>query len=265
MTGERLALVLAGSRGGIDPVAAASGVSHKAFTPLHGVPMITRVVRTLNALPDLSKILVSIERPELLEQEPELNALLKSGRLHPAPAAQSPSRSLLAAFEAHPDCRSWLMTTADNPLLNADMIRHFRATIPTGTEVAVALARRETIQAAYPGSRRTYLKFRDQAMSGCNLFAFDGPRIARVPQFWITMERHRKRPWRMALELGISTTLAFLLRRLTLDEVFQRLSEKVGIAAAAVELPFAEAAIDVDKPADIIQVESILRRQGAPS
>ena len=38
----------------------------------------------------------------------------------------------------------------------------------------------------------------------------------------------------------------------------RRLSGKLGLAAACVTMPFAEAAIDVDKPADLALVERIL-------
>ena len=41
------ALVLAASRGNLDPLAQAGGVSHKAFIDIAGVPMLERVVRSV--------------------------------------------------------------------------------------------------------------------------------------------------------------------------------------------------------------------------
>jgi len=38
-------LILAGSRGPLDPVAQAAGVGHKAFAAINGRPMITYVVK----------------------------------------------------------------------------------------------------------------------------------------------------------------------------------------------------------------------------
>ncbi|MCW5749954.1 MAG: nucleotidyltransferase family protein [Alphaproteobacteria bacterium] len=266
IAGEDLptALILAGSRGPDDPVAALGGVSHKAMVPVLGRPMLLRVVETLAGSGLVGRIIVQIERPELPASLPELAALQAGGRLAVEMAAASPSRSLLKAFRDHPEVPSWIVTTADHPLLDAAMLRHFWQALPPGTEAAAALASAQTIGRAYPGTRRTYLKFRDRRVSGCNLFAFRGPNVARVPDFWIALERHRKRPWRMAWEIGPLVTLAFLCRLLSQAQVFRILSRRIGVRAVAIDMPFAEAAIDVDKAEDLALVEKILaRREGA--
>ena len=58
--------------------------------------------------------------------------------------------------------------------------------------------------------------------------------------------------------IGPLTLLRFLLGRLTLAAAVQRLSAIIGASIAAVEMPFAEAAIDVDKPSDLALAERIL-------
>lgn len=262
---RRVAIVLAGSRGPDDPVALAAGVSHKALAVVSGQPMLARVLETLAARADLDRIGVVIERPDLVAgvaaDAPRLAHLVAAGRLIAVPAASSPSRSLAAAFDAMNDADEWLVTTADHPLLTPAMIGYFLDHVPRDAEAAVALARRETIEAAWPETRRTYLKFRDAQLSGCNLFLFRGPNARRVPAFWVRMEAHRKRPWRMAWEIGPLAVLGFALRLITLAGAFRRLSAAIGVRAAPVELPFAEAAIDVDKAADLIEVEEILARR----
>jgi CTP:molybdopterin cytidylyltransferase MocA len=75
------------------------------------------------------------------------------------------------------------------------------------------------------------------------------------------MERHRKRPWRLVAAIGPLTLLRFLAGRLTLDAALRRLSRIVGATVRAVDMPFAEAAIDVDKPADLALAERILAQR----
>ena len=60
---------------------------------------------------------------------------------------------------------------------------------------------------------------------------------------------------------GWRPLLAYLLGRLTLDDAMARASNVIGARVAAVVLPYAEAAIDVDKPADLELVETILARR----
>ena len=57
--------------------------------------------------------------------------------------------------------------------------------------------------------------------------------------------------------LGVRSLLRYLCRRLTLSEALATFSRKLGLEARAIEMPFAEAALDVDKPADLELVESI--------
>jgi hypothetical protein len=78
--------------------------------------------------------------------------------------------------------------------------------------------------------------------------------------FWRRVEEERKRPWRLVRAFGWRTLLAYLLGRLTLDAAAARASAVIGARVAAIALPFAEAAIDDDKPADLELVETILTR-----
>src|SRR5690606_2352273 len=55
------ALVLAATRGNLDPLAAKGGVSHKVFIDLHGVPMLRRVVAAVAESGRVGRILIAIE------------------------------------------------------------------------------------------------------------------------------------------------------------------------------------------------------------
>ncbi len=260
---ERItAIVLAGSRGPSDPVAAAAGVSHKALAPVAGVPMLARVLETLAAVPRIGRVLVVIERPELVREHPAFAPFHARGTLTVLPAAPSPSRSVLAALDAVEAPFPCLVTTADHPLLTPAMVEHFWTHLPPGADAATGLARSETIRAAYPDTRRTYLRFRGGAYSGCNLFALRTEAARSVVSFWRRVEQDRKKPWRMIRLLGPGTLLSFALGRLTLDGALAAFGRRTGTALAAVEMPFADAAVDVDRPGDLTLAESILARRG---
>ena len=59
--------------------------------------------------------------------------------------------------------------------------------------------------------------------------------------------------------------LLFALRRLTLDAALQRVSNAMGCRVSAVRMPFAEAAIDVDRPSDLELVRRILEARETSS
>jgi len=58
--------------------------------------------------------------------------------------------------------------------------------------------------------------------------------------------------------LGWTTVLRYLCNRLSLDETLAALSRRVQLKIGAVILPFAEAAIDVDKVSDWEFAERVL-------
>jgi GTP:adenosylcobinamide-phosphate guanylyltransferase len=261
--GARLftALVLAGSRGSADPVASAAGLPHKALVPVAGRPMLLRVIDTLRQCPEIGRIVLCLEDLGLPRREPELAFLLAEGKLSIVPAARSPAASVLAVLETLPDAVPLLVATADHPLLTPEMIRHFLSSLG-GAEAAAAVASESVIAAAYPETKRTYIRLSDGGYSGCNLFAFTDADAAAAARFWTKVERYRKQPWRLFAAAGPRALLSFLLGRLDLAAAAERLSRVLGLRLRVVTMPFAEAAIDVDKPSDLALVEKILAARG---
>ena len=256
------ALVLAGSRGPDDPVASARGVAHKCLADVAGVPMLVRVALTLAASPSVGDIAIALEDPALLDGLPALRPLRDAGRCVALATGATPSLTVLRALDQLAAPLPWLVVTGDHPLLTPAMVEHFCAAARTsGADLAAGLTPASAIRAAYPEAQRTYLRFRGEHYSGANLYALLGPDARRAVAFWRRAELERKRPWRLVRAFGWRPLLAYLLGRLTLEGAMARASRITGARVAAVSLPFAEAAIDVDKPADLALVEAILARR----
>jgi hypothetical protein len=65
------------------------------------------------------------------------------------------------------------------------------------------------------------------------------------------------------LSFGPLLALRALTRTITLEGALKRLEGRLGLAARAVVLPFADAAVDVDKPADLALAEAIFAQRAA--
>jgi len=253
------ALVLAGSRRGeADAVARYRRAEAKCLVTAGGVPMLVRVVRALVRSPRIGVILVSADEPALVGRLDELHGI---ARLRILPSSASLSASVEAAFTTAG--APLLVTTADHALLEPEMVDRFlEGAEASGADVAVALVSAGTILASHPNTKRTYLRFRDDGYSGANLFLLRTPQAAKGIAFWRRIERDRKAPWRLARALGPLLLLGYLLRLATLAQAMRLVSRRLGLRAAAVVLPMAEAAIDVDKPDDLDLVERILAARG---
>lgn len=239
------ALVLAGSRGGEDPVAAVAGVSHKGLATVGGRTMLARVAEAVDTA-GASRIGVVTADEDLAAAA---LALKTRAPVEIIPSAASPSLSVQAGLDRLG--APLLVTTADHALLRPEWITRFVQDVPAGADIAALLGEEAVVQAAAPETRRTYLSFRDGRYSGCNLFYLATPASAAALALWRRVEVHRKEPWRMALLLGPGALIGYLTRRLTLGQAVAHLGHKAGVTAAAVTTPFGLAAVDVDKPADL--------------
>jgi GTP:adenosylcobinamide-phosphate guanylyltransferase len=244
------ALVLAGSRGGVEPVAAYAGVTHKALIELQGQTLLARVVGALQA--------AGAARIAVISSHPDVRAEIERLGVEALDEAAGPSLSVRAGAAALG--APLLVTTADHALLEAAWVRRFLDDVPAGVDVAALVAARATVEAAAPGAKRTWLKLADGDWSGCNLFYLANDRAMGVVDLWRRVEAERKRPWRMAQILGPGMLLRYVAGRLTLKAAAERLGRLAGVTAAIVESPFGLASVDVDKAADLDLVRGIVGR-----
>lgn len=247
MSGFR-ALVLAGSRGGVEPVAAYAGVSHKALIVLGGDTLLARVVAALRAA-GASRIAVISSHPDVR---------IEVARLGVEGLDEAPGPSLSVTAGAASLGTPLLVTTTDHALLEAQWVQQFLANIPAGVDVAALVAARAIVEAAAPGTRRTWLKLADGHWSGCNLFYLASDRALGIVDFWRRVEAERKRPWRMAYILGPGILLRYLFGQLSLSDAAHRLGRMAGVSAAIVQTPYGQASVDVDKVADLDLVRQIV-------
>ena len=107
----------------------------------------------------------------------------------------------------------------------------------SGADVAVGLVEQRTLLAAYPGNRRTWLRFRGGAYSGANLFWIASARALPALRLWRTIEQQRKRgraiiaafgPWMLA---GVALRLLTLRGALARGGAAARAGGRAGRAA----------------------------------
>ena len=250
------AILLAGSRPGGDPFAAANGVALKPLIPVAGEPMVVRPVRALLGAAEVKTVQVLAQEREaiaaVLPTDPRLSVERSGGTI----------AATIEGLLADPATRfPLLVTTADHALLDAAMIAEFCAGA-AGADLAVGVVERRALEARLPGSKRTWIGFRGGAYSGANLFAFGSPAAARAVALWRTVEQDRKKGWRMLFAFGPALLLGAGLRVRTIDQSLTAIGRKLGITLRAVVMSDPLACVDVDKPADLVLVERILRERG---
>jgi GTP:adenosylcobinamide-phosphate guanylyltransferase len=251
------ALVLAGQRPGIDPVAAHFGLQAKALIPVAGEPMLSRVLHALVASPHIARIIVLAQNAEALLDDPALAWTASDDRIESRVSGQTISGSVLAAVRDPAIGRPVLVTTADNVMLTPATVAEFVAGAGS-SDVSVAMVERTRLEAAVGPNRRTWLTFKDGAFTGANLFALTGPAAENALRFWETVEQDRKSVRRLAAHFGPVLMMQLLARRLTVSGALKAAGAKLGVSAAPVLLSDGRMGVDVDKVEDHTLAERLL-------
>jgi GTP:adenosylcobinamide-phosphate guanylyltransferase len=241
-------------------MAKAFGVNHKCALPIAGKPMLRWVLDALHDANIVPPITISIDTPSVAQ------SLLTRGETADIQVSKnSAPASALAAIESIASFPI-LLTTGDHPLLTPAMISEIcEAALSTTGDVFVGLATDVTIQAKYPNNKRTYFNLGGTRVSGCNLFVIKNQTGLKLLKRWQDLEQNRKKPWKLVFAFGVLPLLYFIAGKLTPDRAFAMASQKLGTIVKPVFLPFAEAAIDVDKPSDHAQAEAILLQRLSPA
>jgi GTP:adenosylcobinamide-phosphate guanylyltransferase len=254
------ALVLAGQRPGVDPVAAQFGLQAKALVPVAGKLMLGRVLMALADTPQIARIIVLAQNAPELMAHPELAWAAAEPRITARVSGTTISGSVLDAVNDPAIGLPVLVTTADNVMLTPETVAQFIAG-SGATDVSVAMVERGRLEAAVGPNRRTWLTFRGGAYTGANLFALTAPDAANALRFWEKVEQDRKSVLRLAAHFGPALMVRLLLRRMTVQEALAAAGAKLGASAAPVLLSDGRMGVDVDKPEDHALAERLLAAQ----
>jgi GTP:adenosylcobinamide-phosphate guanylyltransferase len=255
------AILLAGERPGENRFARDNGVAAKALIPVAGEPMLGRVARNLLQCPSIGAVVVLAQDSDGLLVG-QLDWMRREPRIRTARSGAGIASSIGAIAGSADAPWPLLVTTADHVLLTPNIVETFVAAATT-VDVAVGVVERGIVERAFPETRRTWLQFRGGAYTGANLFALRTEAAHKALGLWASVERDRKNTLRLMLWFGPMLALRALTRTISLDGALQQLGRRAGLSATAVRLPFADAAVDVDKPADLELAETILAARTA--
>jgi len=219
--------------------------------------MLSRVTRTLLAVPEIDRVILLAQDVDRLMSAPDLLWACGEARVLPMVSGTTISGSILSVIRRHDIRWPLLVTTADNVLLTPEIADEFLRAADL-SELAIGVVTRESIEAAYDGCQRSWLRFSDGDYTGANLFALRSPAVAAALSFWEKVEEDRKQLWKLAAHFGPRLLWQVLLRRLSLRRAIVEAGCRLDVLARPVVLRDGRAGIDVDKPSDHRLAEAIL-------
>jgi CTP:molybdopterin cytidylyltransferase MocA len=251
------AIILAGGGSHDDPLMELTQGKLKSMLPIAGKPMVQWVLDALNGAPSIDTVvLIGIENVTQLTCHKKLIPLPDAGSL-----LENIQRGAEFLEKLHPKETHVLSLSADIPAITSEIVEALvKIYSESRYDIYYGVVDRAIMEKRYPGSKRTYIKVRDTEICGGDVNSFSKKAALAPNALWKTIITLRKNPLKQTAMIGWDTLFLLLLRRLTLDQAAERVCHKLGITGRAVQVPFAEVGMDVDKPFQFEMVQNDLMR-----
>lgn len=228
-----------------DPLYTYTEGRSKAMLDIAGKPMIQWVLDALSEAHKVDKvILIGLSEKIGLRCAKPIFYVSNQGRM-----LENIVAGVEKSLELNPQNEYVLIVSSDIPALRGEMVDWLVEQVQqTPADVYYGVVPRDVMEQRYPNSKRTWTRLKEMEVCGADINACHVRMATEHLDLWEDLIGNRKSPIKQIMKLGLDTVLLLLLRRLTIDEVVQRASQRLGIHGKAIVWPWAEAGMDVDKP-----------------
>jgi hypothetical protein len=229
-----------------DPLAEYTQGMPKALIPIVGRPMIAYVIDALAGSAYIEHIVVvalgptaDAQLPVPVEHVPDAGGILSNTEA-----------GIQHAVTHYDGLDAILLSTSDVPTI-------------TEHDLYYGIVRRSVMEARFPESRRTYVHLRDGDVAGGDVILIRPGLAVNSRDLVRDLSEARKSPLRQARMFGLWPLLKLIARRLSLAEAERRACHMLGVNGRAVPFPYAEVAMDVDKPFQLEIARAELEKRAA--
>ena len=241
-----------------DPLYTYSHGGSKAMIDVAGKPMIQWVLDALGDAKSVTNVIVIGLTPksEVTCKKP-LYFISNQGRMLANIVA-----GVNKALEINKDTDYVLLVSSDIPALKPEMVDWLVDTcMQTKDDLYYGICRREVMEKRFPDSRRTFTHLKDMDVCGADINMTHVRMATEHLDMWEQLIGNRKSPLKQARIIGLGTLLALFTKRLTLEDAIRRVCERIGIRGRAIDWPYAEPCMDVDKPHQLELMRTDLMKQ----
>jgi molybdopterin-guanine dinucleotide biosynthesis protein A len=226
----------------------------KALIDVAGKPMAQWLLDALSDAKRISNVIViGVDSSSALECEKPLTFIPDAGGL-----LDNVLVGIAHVRQHHPTTSHILLCSSDIPTVTNEMIE-WRIEVAQDGEVHLnyVVVERATMEERFPGSKRSFIRLQDVEVCGGDLNVLS-VNLAEKTDLWDRLIAARKSVRQQAALLGYDLLLRLLTRRITLQQGEEKVSRRLGINGRVVISPYAELAMDVDKPEQLALVRQDL-------
>jgi CTP:molybdopterin cytidylyltransferase MocA len=251
-------LTAGGTPAADDPLYALTQGKPKALLEIAGKPMIQWALDALAAAQSIDQVVVvglpldaEVDYPRRITRIPNQGDMV----------ANIMAGSLTLQANAT-TCPYALVMASDVPAVTGEMIDWLVAQVlALQCDLVYTVVEQPVMEKAFPGAKRSYIPLKDMAVCGGDVNGFCLATVTDENPFYRKLIESRKNALKQAAIMGFDTLLLILLRAMTLDQASQRISRRLGVRGKVLPSPYAQIAMDVDKPHQFALLEQVLTAQ----
>jgi molybdopterin-guanine dinucleotide biosynthesis protein A len=245
------ALVLAGGQMTLeDPLFAEGRDGFRSLIPINKKPMAQWVIDALSESPAIAEIyVIGLSEVYRLTSPKPMHWLEDHGGIF-----ENIRAGVLQSAADHPDEDYVMLASADIPAVRSEMVDWLAAQVarhPDDTVLFYNVVTQAVMEARFPNAQRSFVRFKDVAVCGGDLNVIGKAFFLNEKPVWKELTSKRKNPMQQAALLGLDTLLLVFFRLITLDKAVRRICKRLDLKARALLSPYAEMAMDADKPGQL--------------
>lgn len=228
-----------------DPLYSYTNGDSKAMVDVAGKPMIQWVLDALGNARHVDNVIIIGLSPKVdITCKKPMHFISNQGRML-ANIVAGVEKSL----ELDPKTEYVLVASSDIPGITAEMVDWLIETcMATRQDIYYGVVPREVMETRYPGSNRTYTKLKDIQLCGADMHITHVSMATEHLDMWEELIGNRKSPLKQAATIGFGTLLKVATRSITLADLVDVITKRLGITGQPILWDHAEPGMDVDKP-----------------
>ena len=217
----------------------------KAYLDIGGKPMIQWVLDAVSEAKSVENIvIIGLEGKQNFKSSKPLHYFPSQGGVF-----DNLKFGTERIVELNPQTGRILMCTSDIPSITTEMVEWaINTSMETEHDLYFSLVERSSMENRFPGANRTFAKLKDVEVCGCDMNVLTAQVIMHNVDLWEQLAGSRKSILRQASLIGFDTLFYMLFRLKDLDGITRQASKRLGIKVTTILSPYAEMAMDVDKP-----------------
>ncbi len=231
-----------------DPLYAYSKGLPKALIPIGDKPMIQWVLDALAGAKTIKRIVmigladnIQVQYPREIVRIEDRGSMVENIIAGATSLLALPTPSQFA-----------LIVASDVPAVTSEAIDWVsEETVKAQKEMIYTVVEQSVMEQRFQESKRSYIPLKDLAICGGDVNAIELKKINYENPLYQKLIAARKNALKQAAILGLDTLLLIFLRAITLKQLEKRASKRLGVNGLVLESPYAEIAMDVDKPGQL--------------